>query len=84
MFGRRKKRSKYEYRTVKVSGTIKSGGGYSRAVQKAINKQAKKGWELDRLEEMGRGRINVKRNFWFTPLPNSTRYVMLVFKREKD
>jgi hypothetical protein len=82
VFGKRKKKGpQYEYKTVKVSGTFKSGGGYSRAVQKEINKQAKKGWELDHLEELGRGRTrSLTLTSWIF---DSTRYVMLVFKREK-
>ena len=46
-------------------------------MEKQIKKQAKKGWELDRMEEMGRGKNR-------GPLDTiSTRYVVLVFKREK-
>jgi|BioPla2DNA2_1021312.scaffolds.fasta_scaffold122365_2 hypothetical protein len=77
VFGRKKRAPRYEYKTVKVSGTFRLGGAYSKAVEKQIKKQAKKGWELDRMEEMGRGKNR-------GPLDTiSTRYVVLVFKREK-
>lgn len=56
VFGRKKRAPRYEYKTVKVSGTFRLGGAYSKAVEKQIKKQAKKGWELDRMEEMGRGK----------------------------
>lgn len=81
LFRRKKKHEpKFEYKTVKVSGTLRSGGGYTKAVGREINKMAKQGWVLESTEEMGRGKNNNR--FFTTSVFTSTRYVMLTFKRE--
>lgn len=82
LFSRKKKHEQvYEYKTVKVSGTLRSGGGYTKAVEKAVNKMARDGWVLESTQEMGRGKENNR--FFTSPVWTSTRYVMLTFKREK-
>lgn len=81
LFGRKRK-AKYEYKTVKVSGTLRSGRGYTKAVDKTINKMAKDGWVLDDTQEMGRGKEN--NHFWTSSVFTSTRYVMLTFRRVKE
>ena len=73
-----KKKPKYEYKTVKVSGTIRTGGGWSKKQQKVMNKMAKKGWEYVDSEEMGRGKNN--RKFWTSSIIHSTRYVVMRFR----